>query len=84
MDWNAQPDALVYMVAYAHDPVGEDYGEDIISASYDQPLKAFVRDTGNPVAEKILNLVLQHLGGKHEQEREDNEKYDQMLAQGLI
>jgi hypothetical protein len=83
-DRYVQPDAPVYMVAYAHDPVGEDYGEDILSASYQHDLEAFVKDTKNPTAKKILNLVFQHLGTKHEQEREDNEEYDRMQAQGLI
>ena len=84
VDWNAQPEGLLYMVAYAHDPVGEDYSEDILSASYDQPLKAFVRDTGNPVAEKILNLVLQHILDRHEQIRREDDEYEERLAQGLI
>ena len=84
VDWNTQPQGLVYMVAYAHDPVGEDYFEDILSAEYDDPLKAFVRDTGNPVAEKILNLVLQHILDRHEQIRREDDEYEERLAQGLI
>ena len=83
-EWNTQPQGLVYMVAYAHDPVGEDYFEDILSAEYDDPLKAFVEKTGNPVAEKILNLVLKHILDRHEQKRREDDEYEEMLAQGLI
>ena len=84
-DRSVQPDALVLVVAYAHDPDPNPYDYDeIMSASYQDDLEAFVGKTGNPIAEKILNLVFENFKVNQGQEKEDNEKYDRMQAQGLI